>query len=267
MDAVIHMAALPIQACSNNTREAFDVMCEGSFNVVDAAHLAGVKRLVAASSSAIYGFADTLPTREDHHPYGNQTWYGASKVMLEGLLRSYHAMFGLPYVALRYGEVYGPRMRIEGEHVDLVIEWMALLADGQAPMIGGDGAQTRDFVYVEDVARANILSLQSDVVDEVFNIAGGDETSLRELAQALSDAMGSAVLPEYAAETETNAQAVQRRSADTDKAQRLLNFRAQIDLHEGLLRLVDWWQGEHAARARLPHRSRQATRRESLSSR
>ena len=85
-------------------------MCDGSFNVVDAARAAGVKKVVAASSASVYGLAETFPTREEHHPYNNQTWYGATKIMLEGLLRSYHSMFGLPYVALRYFNVYGPRM-------------------------------------------------------------------------------------------------------------------------------------------------------------
>lgn len=265
MDAVIHMAALPVDACSSDTREAFDVMCEGSFNVVDAAHLAGVKRVVAASSASIYGFAGAHPTPEDHHPYGDQTWYGASKVMLEGLLRSYHAMFGLPYVALRYGEVYGPRMGIEGDDVDVLIKWMTCIADGRPPVIPGDGSRTRDFVYVDDVARANVLSLQVDVVDEVFNIAGGIETSLSELAQALSDAMGLELPPEYGPEIEAGP--VRRRSAATDKAKQLLGFNAQVDLREGLVRLVDWWHSEHAARVRPLRRTRQSQRRASMSGR
>src|SRR5689334_19145725 len=97
VDAVIHMAALRITACAADPRAALEVMCKGSFNVIDAARAAGVQKVVAASSASIYGMADGFPTREDHHPYNNQTWYGASKVMLEGLLRSYHAMFDLPY--------------------------------------------------------------------------------------------------------------------------------------------------------------------------
>jgi UDP-glucose 4-epimerase len=114
MDGVIHMAALRITACAADTRRAMAVMADGSFNVVAAAHDAGVKKVVAASSASIYGMADSFPTREDHHPYNNDTWYGATKVMLEGLLRSYHAMHGLPYVAMRYFNVYGPRMDLHG---------------------------------------------------------------------------------------------------------------------------------------------------------
>jgi UDP-glucose 4-epimerase len=139
VDAVIHMAALRITACAADPRAALDVMCGGSFNVVDAAHAAGVKKVVAASSASIYGMADTFPTAEKHHPYNNQTWYGASKVMLEGLLRSYRAMFDLPYVALRYFNVYGPRMDMHGKYTEVLIRWMDRIAAGQPPLILGDG--------------------------------------------------------------------------------------------------------------------------------
>ncbi len=159
MDAVIHMAALRITACAADPREALEVMCDGSFNVVDAAQAAGVKKVVAASSASIYGLADTFPTREDHHPYNNRTWYGASKMMLEGLLRSFNDMYGLPYVALRYFNVYGPRMDIHGKYTEVLIRWMERIAAGQPPLILGDGKQTMDFVYIDDVARANVLAL------------------------------------------------------------------------------------------------------------
>ena len=124
MDAVIHMAALRITACAADPREAMEVMCDGSFNVVEAARQAGVKKVLAASSASIYGLAESFPTREDHHPYNNQTWYGASKVMLEGLLRSYHSMHQLPYVAMRYFNVYGPRMDLHGKYTEVLIRWM-----------------------------------------------------------------------------------------------------------------------------------------------
>ena len=152
---------------------------------------AGVRKVVAASSASVYGLADTFPTAEDHHPYNNRTWYGASKVMLEGLLRSYQTMHGLPYVALRYFNVYGPRMDIHGKYTEVLIRWMERIAAGQPPLIFGDGHQTMDFVYIDDVARANILALQSDVDDDVFNVASGTETRLRELAAALLKVMGA----------------------------------------------------------------------------
>ena len=245
IDAVIHMAALRITACAANPREALQVMCDGSFNVVEAAQAADVAKVVAASSASIYGLAEAFPTREDHHPYNNQTWYGVSKVMLEGLLRSYHAMFGLPYVALRYFNVYGPRMDLHGKYTEVLIRWMDRIAAGEPPLILGDGNQTMDFVYIEDVARANVRALQSDVSDEVFNVASGTETSLRDLAAALLKVMGSNLQPEFGPERLVNP--VSRRLADTGKAERLLGFRAKVGLEEGLARLVDWWHTQKAA--------------------
>lgn len=240
IDAVLHMAALRITACAANPREALEVMCDGSFNVVEAAQAGHVKKIVAASSASIYGLADVFPTREDHHPYGNQTWYGASKVLLEGLLRSYHAMFGLPYVALRYFNVYGPRMDLHGKYTEVLIRWMDRIVQGKPPLILGDGNQTMDFVYIEDVARANVRALSADVSDEVFNVASGTETSLRDLAAALLKVMGSDLQPEFGPDRKVNP--VSRRLADVSKAEALLGFRAQVGLEEGLARLVDWWR-------------------------
>ena len=124
MDAVIHMAAIRITACAADPREAMEVMSDGTFNVIDAAHKAGVKKVLAASSASILGLADTFPTTEDHHPYNNRTWYGASKIMLEGLLRSYNDMYGLNYVAMRYFNVYGPRMDVEGKYTEVLVRWV-----------------------------------------------------------------------------------------------------------------------------------------------
>jgi UDP-glucose 4-epimerase len=240
MDAVVHMAALRITACAADPAEAMQVMCDGSFNVVDAARHAGVKKVVAASSASVYGMADLFPTREDHHPYNNQTWYGASKVMLEGLLRSHHSMYGLPYVALRYFNVYGPRMDIHGKYTEVLIRWMERLAAGEPPLIFGDGLQTMDFIYIDDVARANVLALGGDVSDEVFNVASGTETSLAAMAAALSGVMGSHIAPAHGPERGVNP--VPRRLASTEKAERLLGFKASVGLETGLRRLVHWWQ-------------------------
>jgi UDP-glucose 4-epimerase len=240
MDAVIHMATLRITACAAEPREALEVMCDGTYNVAEAAVAARVQRFVTASSASIYGLADQFPTREDHHPYNNRTWYGASKIMLEGLLRSFNDMYGLPYVALRYFNVYGPRMDIHGKYTEVLIRWMERIAAGEPPLVLGDGTQTMDFVYIDDVARANILALASDATDEVFNVGSGTETSLNELAAALLRVMHSGVRPEYGPERSVNP--VRRRLADVSKAARVLGFRAQVGLEEGLRRLVEWWR-------------------------
>lgn len=244
MDAVIHMATLRITACAAEPREALTVMCDGTYNVAEAAQVAGVKKLVAASSASVYGLANSFPTGEDHHPYNNRTWYGASKVMLEGLLRSFNDMYGLPYLALRYFNVYGPRMDIHGRYTEVLIRWIERIANGLPPVIFGDGRQTMDFVYIDDVARSNILALQSDAADEVFNIASGTDTSLNELAKTLLEVMSSNLVPEHGPERGVNP--VPRRLADTKKAERLLGFRAEVTLSEGLRRLVDWWRAQQS---------------------
>jgi UDP-glucose 4-epimerase len=244
-DAVFHFAALRITACGTEPREAFEVMCTGSYNVVEACQRAGVRRVVAASTASVYGMAERFPTLEDHHPYNNRTWYGASKVMLEGLLRSFNDMYGLPYVAMRYFNVYGPRMDIHGKYTEVLIRWMERIESGQAPLILGDGTQTMDFIYVDDIARANLLALTSEVSDEVFNVATGVETSLDELARLLGHVMGRHIEPEYGPERKLNA--VRRRLASTERAERLLGFRASVPLEQGLRQLVAWWRAKRVA--------------------
>jgi UDP-glucose 4-epimerase len=241
MDAVIHMATLRITACAAEPREALEVMCDGSYNALEAARDCGVKKFVTASSASVYGLADTFPTREDHHPYNNRTWYGASKVMLEGLLRSFHDMYGLPYVAFRYFNVYGPRMDVHGKYTEVLIRWMERIENGIPPLILGDGKTTMDFINVADIARANVLGLASDVSDEIFNVGSGVETSLQDLAAALLKVMGREDLqPEYGPENKVNP--VSRRLADVSKAERMLGFRAGLDLEQGLEDLVQWWR-------------------------
>jgi UDP-glucose 4-epimerase len=247
MDAVIHLAALRITACAVEPREAFSVMCEGSFNVVEACQATGVKKMVAASSASIYGAAEAFPTNEAHHPYANRTLYGAAKLMLEGMLRSYHEMYTLPYIALRYFNVYGPRMDTHGKYTEVLIRWMDHIEAGQPPLILGDGMASMDFVYIDDVARANVLALESDAEDEVFNIASGVETSLIELADKLLCVMGSDLKPEFGPERKVNA--VPRRLADTSKAEVMLGFRASTSLDDGLASLVDWWRAARRAEA------------------
>lgn len=242
IDLLFHQAAIRITRCAEEPRLALEVLADGTFNVLEAAVAAGVGRVVAASSASVYGAAERFPTAEDHHPYGNRTLYGAAKAFNEGMLRSFHEMYGLDYVALRYFNVYGPRMDIHGVYTEVLIRWMERIASGQAPLILGDGAQTMDFVYVEDVARANLLAAKAAITDQVVNVASGKETSLAELATLLLEAMGSDLDPEYGPERRVNA--VPRRLASTARAERLLGFRAAVGLQEGLRRLVDWWRAE-----------------------
>ena len=244
VDVVFHQAAIRITQCAEEPRLALEVLADGTFNVLEAAVKAGVKKVVAASSASVYGMAEEFPTTESQHPYNNRTLYGAAKTFNEGLLRSFYEMYGLDYVALRYFNIYGPRMDIYGVYTEVLIRWMDRIISGQPPLIFGSGTQTMDFVYIEEIARANILAAQADVTDEVFNVASGVETSLNELAYSLLKVMGSDLKPEYGPERKVNA--VQRRLADVSKAQKLLGFEAQVPLEEGLLRLVQWWREQRA---------------------
>jgi UDP-glucose 4-epimerase len=239
-DVLFHQAAIRITQCAEEPRLALEVLVDGTFDVLEAAVAAGVPRVVAASSASVYGLAEEFPTTELQHPYANDTLYGAAKVFNEGLLRSFHAMYGLDYVALRYFNVYGPRMDIHGLYTEVLIRWMERIEAGEAPLIFGDGSQTMDFVHVHDVARANMLAATADVTDRVYNVAGGVETSLLGLAQALLRAMGSDLAPEHGPSRPVNG--VTRRLADTTAARRDLGFVAEVGLDEGLRRLVDWWR-------------------------
>jgi UDP-glucose 4-epimerase len=241
-DLVFHLAAIRITHCAEDPRLAHEVLGTGTFNVVDACAKAGVKKIVASSSASVYGLAEEFPTTERHHPYNNTTLYGALKTYNEGLLRSYHDMFGLDYVALRYFNVYGPRMDIFGVYTEVLIRWMDRIIAGQSPLIFGDGTQTMDFVYATDIARANVLAAHAAATDEVFNIASATETSLNDLAAALLRVMGSDLEPEYGPERKVNA--VPRRLADVSAARDRLGFEAEVDLDAGLRALVAWWREE-----------------------
>lgn len=239
-DVVFHQAAIRITQCAEEPRLALEVLVDGTFSVLEAAARYGVHKVVAASSASVYGMAEHFPTGERHHHHNNDTLYGAAKSFNEGMLRSFHAMNGLPYVALRYFNVYGPRMDVHGLYTEVLVRWMERIVDGLPPLIFGDGSQTMDFAYTEDIARSNILAAGSDITEGVYNIASQVETSLDDLAKALLRAMDSDLSVEYLPPRAVNG--VVRRLADTSAARRDLGFSAQVSLEDGLRRLVEWWQ-------------------------
>ncbi len=236
---VFHQAAIRITQCAEQPRLALEVLVDGTFNVVEAAAELGVDKLISASSASVYGLAEEFPTTERHHHHNNDTFYGAAKSFNEGMIRSFRAMNGLDFVILRYFNVYGPRMDVHGLYTEVLVRWMERIADGKPPLIFGDGLQTMDFVVTQDIARANILAAQSDIVDGVYNVASGKETSLLELAQALLRAMDSDLSAEHGPERAVNG--VTRRLADITAAQHDLGFTAEIALEDGLRSLVEWW--------------------------
>jgi UDP-glucose 4-epimerase len=240
-DLVFHQAAIRITQCAEEPRLALEVLVDGTFNVIEAAASApGVDKVVAASSASVYGLAERFPTPEDQHPYDNDTFYGAAKTFNEGMLRSFRAMHGLDYVGLRYFNVYGPRMDVHGLYTEVLVRWMERIDDGLPPLIFGDGRQTMDFVFTTDIARANVLAASSDVVEGVYNVARGEETSLLELAETLLRVMGSDLPVEHGPERGVNG--VVRRLADTSAARRDLGFTATTGLEDGLRQLVEWWR-------------------------
>lgn len=242
VDLLFHQAAIRITQCAEDPRLATEIMINGTYNVIEAAKDAGVSKVVAASSASIYGQADQLPTPETQHPYDNRTIYGAAKLFNEGLLRSFNDMYGLPYVMLRYFNVYGPRMDIHGVYTEVLIRWMERIAAGQAPIIMGDGNQTMDFVYSTDIARANLLAAASPASDLALNVGTGVPTSLNDLARALSKVMGSDLEPLYQPARKVNA--VEHRAADVSAARDVIEFEATVPLEEGLRQLVAWWREE-----------------------
>ena len=247
IDLIFHQAAIRITQCAEEPRLAIEVLADGTFNVLEAAVASKVKKVVAASSASVYGLAEEFPTTEKHHPYNNRTLYGAAKVFNEGLLRSFNEMYGLNYVALRYFNVYGPRMDVYGAYTEVLIRWMERIVDGKRPLILGDGKQTMDFIYVDDIARANILAAKANISDAVFNVASGTETSLNDLATSLLKVMNSNLTPEYGPARKVNA--VPRRLAEIRNAKDTIGFEARIGIEEGLRRLVAWWQETRATSA------------------
>jgi UDP-glucose 4-epimerase len=245
VDVLFHLAAIRITQCALEPRLALETLVDGTFTILEAAAAAGVAKVIASSSASVYGLAEVFPTTERHHPYNNDTFYGAAKEFNEGMLRSFHAMYGLDYVALRYFNVYGPRMDVHGRYTEVFIRWMERIAGGEPPLIFGDGSETMDFVHVHDIARANVLAARSAATNSTYNIASATETSLRGLADALLVAMDSDLTPEHGPARDTGG-GVSRRLADISAAARDLGWRPEITMDDGLRGLVQWWQGQTA---------------------
>lgn len=244
-DIVFHQAALRITHCAADPRLAFEVMGRAAFEVFQACVTHKVEKLVAASSASIYGLAPEFPTTEAAAPYADRTLYGGLKLFNESLLRSFNDMYGLDYCALRYFNVFGPRMDIHGKYTEVLIRWMERIEAGLPPLIFGDGLQTMDFIDVRDVAAANIAAALAPMSDRVYNVAWGIEVSLKQLAEALLAIMGRPDLGiEYQPARAINP--VERRLADPARARDELGFTASIGLEAGLRDLVAWWQAERA---------------------
>lgn len=242
-DTVVHMAALWLLHCNDFPQSAFEVNVRGSFNVMEACRRHGVKRMVYASSASVYGDAVTEPMTEDH-PFNNWTFYGATKIALESMMRAYHKRYGLESAGLRYMNVYGPRQDYRGAYVAVVMKMLDLIESGEPPVVYGDGSQSYDFIHVTDAARATALAVKADTPFGVYNVGRGIKTSIKELAETLLEVTGSPMKIRYEEGGQTF---VTNRVGDTATAQRDLGFMWSVDLRDGLRSLVEWRRVEKEA--------------------
>jgi UDP-glucose 4-epimerase len=235
-DYVFHLAALWLYECVHEPRSALEVNVVGTYNVVEAAAEARVKKVVYSSSASVYGDAVVTPMTEDH-PFNNRTMYGATKIAGEQFFRAFYEQHTMDYVGLRYMNIYGPRMDDKGTYVSVIMKVLDRLDQGLPPIIFGDGSQAYDFVHVTDVARANVLAMEADATDEFFNVGIGVKTSIRELVDMLLEITGSDLVPEFRPQEQMF---VTNRVGSTEKAERLLGFRATTSLEAGLRSVVEW---------------------------
>jgi UDP-glucose 4-epimerase len=236
-DTVFHFAALWLLQCHEYPRAAFDVNVRGTFNVLEACVKNQVRRLVYSSSASVYGDAVEEPMTEDH-PFNNKNFYGATKIAGEAMARSYHHRYGLNYVGLRYMNVYGPRQDYRGAYIAVIMKMLDALDRGEGPTILGDGSEAFDFVAVEDCARANICAAKADSTDRFYNVGTGKRTSLKEIAEKLLNLTGSNHEINYAPRSQ--ATLVRNRIGSPVRAEKEIDFKATIDLDEGLRRLIGW---------------------------
>ena len=242
IDGVFQLASLWLGECVNDPRQAWEVNTMGTWNVVEACLAAGVKRIVYSSSASVYGNALVTPMTEDH-PFNNRTTYGATKIAIEQMLRAMYEQHKLPYIGMRYMNIYGPRMDYEGTYVSVIMKVLDKIFAGQRPVVFGDGSQVYDFIHVADVARANVLGMKADCADENFNVGMGIGTSINELVQMLLELTGSKLTIDYRPQAQSF---VTHRIGSIDKAEKLLGFRATLPLREGLQSIVEWRLGQRA---------------------
>ena len=239
-DGVIHLAAMWLLHCKDFPRTAFHVNIEGTFNVLEACVKNKIKRLVYSSSASVYGDASEVPMTEEH-PFNNKNFYGATKIAGEAMCRAYYDRYGLSYVGLRYMNVYGPHQDQTAAYTGVIPIMLNKIDANEAPTINGDGTQAYDFIDAEDVARCNICSLESDAVDEFYNVGTGVQTSIKELCDTILDLKESELEVTYNPYNADDARRlVQNRIGCPKKASEDLDFNYKYDLRTGLQRLIDW---------------------------
>ena len=237
VDVVFHFAALWLLHCHEYPQSAFDVNIKGTFNILEACRKHHIKKLIYSSSASVYGDAVEEPMSENH-VFNNKTFYGATKIAGEQMLRSYYYRYGLKSIGLRYMNVYGPRQDYKGTYTAVMMKILDNLDKGMPPQIYGDGSQAYDFIYVADVAKANVCALKSDCDHGFFNVGCGEKTSINELTKLLLKLSGKEDISiEYCDGGETF---VTNRIGTTQLAKEQINFEWNIDLKDGLNELIKW---------------------------
>ncbi len=240
IDYVFHLAAMWLLHCKDFPRTAFEVNIAGTFNVLEACVEHGVKRLVYSSSASVYGDAVESPMTEDH-PFNNRNFYGATKIAGEAMCTAFHDRFGLPVVGLRYANVYGPNQDQNAAYTGVIPIMLNKIERGEPITVDGDGSQAYDFIYVRDVARANLCALKSGVGLGFYNVGTGVQTSIKELVHLILDLTGASNEITYRPYSPGDArQLVKNRVLSPEKARREIGFEHAFSLRDGLLRLMEW---------------------------
>jgi UDP-glucose 4-epimerase len=240
MDGVVHLAAMWLLHCKDFPRRAFEVNMAGTFNVLEACVNNNIKRLVYSSSASVYGDAVEVPMTENH-PFNNRNFYGATKIAGEAICRAFYDRFGLSYVGLRYMNVYGPHQDQTAAYTGVIPIMLNKIDANEAPVINGDGSQAYDFITVRDVARCNVLALQSDIADENYNVGTGIQTTIKDLCDLILELKQSDLKVQYQPYSAEDARRlVQNRIGCPKKAEKDIGFKYTDNLRDGLSKLVAW---------------------------
>jgi nucleoside-diphosphate-sugar epimerase len=243
VEIVYHQAALGSVPRSIADPVASEtVNCAGTLNVLVAARDAGARRVVVASSSSVYGGAAPMPTVESS-PLLPKSPYGVTKLTVEHHTRVFDSLFDLEAIALRYFNVFGPRQRPDSQYAAVIPLFIGALCEGRVPEIHGDGLQSRDFTFVDDVVRANLAAATSPASGIAVNIAGGRPHTILETYGAIATALGSTVEPVHVGDREGD---IKASWADASLASELLGWEATVPFEEGMRRTVAWFR-EHRA--------------------
>jgi UDP-glucose 4-epimerase len=240
VDYVFHLAAMWLLHCKDFPRTAFDVNIAGTFNVLEACVKHNIKKLIYSSSASVYGDAVEVPMTEEH-PFNNKNFYGATKIAGEAMCTAFNDRYGLNVIGLRYMNVYGPGQDQHAVYSGVVPIMLNKIEAGESPIINGDGTQAYDFIYVEDVARANIAALKADKSFGFYNVGTGVQTTIKELCDTILELKNSDLEVIYKPYSPDDARAlVKNRIGSTVKAEKELGFKYKYSLKEGLQKLIDW---------------------------